>query len=163
MQPLAEHPALLNLPRFQGKSVKSLHYTDRITPMKPMTTRPRALPRRRRVYEVTKAGGKVNHSLVASGNAFVYWQYINGCDRQTYSRLEWEARLKGLGVWSIPVGLERSRDYIHQQRKANTRVATASSKTVSTPNSQRYRCREISSWSKAQEMLKEGHGYLDRD
>ena len=109
----------------------------------------------RSVSKVTKVGGNVNHSLVASGNAFVYWQYINGCDRQTYSSLESEARLKGLGVWSLPGGLERSWDYRHQQRKPNTRVATPSSKTVSTPNSQRYRCKEIGSWSKAQELMRQ--------
>ena len=117
----------------------------------------------RSVSEVTKVGINVNQSLVASGNAFVYWQYIDGCDRQTYSRLESEARLKGLGVWSTPGGLERPWDYRHQRRNPNTRVITPSSKTVSTPRSIRYRCREIGSWSKAQELLKQGHGYLDGD
>jgi len=117
----------------------------------------------RSVSEVTKVGINVNQSLIASGNAFVYWQYINGCDRQTYSRLESEARLKGLGVWSISGGLERPWDYRHQRRNPNSRVATPSSKTVSTPSSQRYRCREISSWSKAQELLRQGHSYLDGD
>ena len=117
----------------------------------------------RSVSEITKVGINVNQSLIASGNAFVYWQYIKGCDRQTYSRLESEARLKGLGVWSIPGGLERPWDYRHQRRSTNTGVATPSSKTVSTPSSIRYRCREIGSWSKAQELLKQGHSYLDGD
>jgi len=27
----------------------------------------------------------------------------------------------------------------------------------------RYRCSEIGSWSRAQELLKQGHAYLDRD
>lgn len=59
----------------------------------------------RSVSEVTKVDINLNQYLIASGNAFVYWQYIDGCDRQTYSRLESEARLKGLGVWSVPGGL----------------------------------------------------------
>ena len=37
-------------------------------------------------------------ALVQSGVAFVNWQYIEGCDRETYSRLENEARLKRLGT-----------------------------------------------------------------
>ena len=117
----------------------------------------------RSVSEVTKVDINVNQSLIASGNAFVYWQYIDGCDRQTYSRLESEARLKGLGVWSVPGGLERPWDYRHQRRITNYGVSTPSGKTVSTPSSKRYRCRDIGSWSKAQELLKQGHGYLDGD
>jgi len=35
---------------------------------------------------------------VQFGVAFVYWQYIEGFDRETYTRLENEARLKSLGV-----------------------------------------------------------------
>ena len=30
-------------------------------------------------------------------------------------------------------------------------------------NSSRYRCKQIGSWAKAQELLKQGHSYLDRD
>ena len=55
----------------------------------------------------TPAGVNVNQRLVARGAAFVYWAYIRGCDRQTYGRLETEARLKRLGVWAPPGGLER--------------------------------------------------------
>jgi hypothetical protein len=39
-----------------------------------------------------------NQALVQSGVAFVNWQYIEGCDLETYSRLENEARLKSLGI-----------------------------------------------------------------
>jgi endonuclease YncB( thermonuclease family) len=49
----------------------------------------------RSIAEITRGGRNINQALVASGAAFVYWQYIKGCDRQTYSRLETEARLKG--------------------------------------------------------------------
>jgi hypothetical protein len=47
--------------------------------------------------------------------AFVYWQYISGCDRQTYGRLENAARLKRLGVWSVNGGLTRPWDYRSNQ------------------------------------------------
>jgi len=49
----------------------------------------------RSIAEITRGGRNINQALVASGAAFVDWQYIKGCDRQTYNRLETEARLKG--------------------------------------------------------------------
>ena len=52
----------------------------------------------RSVAELFRGGRNLNQALVASGAAFVYWQDISGCDRNIYSRLETEARLKGKGV-----------------------------------------------------------------
>ena len=63
------------------------------------------------VAEVIKGTININQALVAAGAAFVYWQYIEGCDRETYSRLENEARLKSLGVWAVPGGIQRPWDY----------------------------------------------------
>jgi endonuclease YncB( thermonuclease family) len=54
----------------------------------------------RTVAEVLKGTTNINQALVQSGVAFVYWKYIEGCDRETYSRLENEARLKSLGTTS---------------------------------------------------------------
>ena len=65
----------------------------------------------RTVAEVIKGTININQALVAAGAAFVYWQYIEGCDRETYSRLENEARLKSLGVWAVPGGIQRPWDY----------------------------------------------------
>ena len=103
----------------------------------------------RTVAEVFRNGSNINQSLVVSGNAFVYWQYIKGCDRQTYSRLETYARLGGIGVWSVPDGIQRPWDY-RQSRQTNS-------------NGKRYRCKEIRSWSASQELLRQGRTYLDRD
>ena len=64
----------------------------------------------RLVAQLSRGGRNVNQALVASGAAFVYWQYIAGCDRQTYSRLETEARLQRLGVWSVSGGIPRPWD-----------------------------------------------------
>ena len=113
----------------------------------------------RTVGEVLKAGTNINQSLVGSGNAFVYWQYISGCDRQTYSRLENDARLKRLGVWSVPNGILRPWDY----RRNKKGGSSASSPGGSSSSSGKYRCKEIGSWDKAQALLKQGHTYLDRD
>ena len=61
----------------------------------------------RTVAEVFKGNTNINQKMVATGDAFIYWQYISGCDRQTYSRLENNARLNSLGVWSVGGGIQR--------------------------------------------------------
>ena len=113
----------------------------------------------RTVGEILKGSTNINEQHVASGNAFVYWQYISGCDRQTYSRLENDARLKRWGVWSVPNGIQRPWDY-RRNRKGGS---STSSSGVSSGSSGKYRCKEIGSWDKAQVLLKQGHTYLDRD
>ena len=65
----------------------------------------------RTVAEVFHNGNNINKFLVKSGDSFVYWQYIQGCDRQDYARLETTARLQGSGVWSVPGGIQRPWDY----------------------------------------------------
>ncbi|WP_254896181.1 thermonuclease family protein [Synechococcus sp. HK05] len=71
----------------------------------------------RSVAELSRNGRNLNQALVASGAAFVYWQYIQGCDRQTYSRLEKEARLKRMGIWGVSSGLTRPWDFRSNQKK----------------------------------------------
>jgi len=71
----------------------------------------------RSVAELSRGGRNLNQALVASGAAFVYWQYIQGCDRQTYSRLEKEARLKRMGIWGVSGGLTRPWDFRSNQKK----------------------------------------------
>ena len=116
----------------------------------------------RTVAEVLKGTININQALVATGAAFVYWQYIEGCDRETYSRLENEARLKSLGVWAVPGGIQRPWDY---RRGGKSSKAGANSSGAANPgqNSSRYRCKQIGSWARAQELLKQNHSYLDRD
>ena len=92
---------------------------------------------------------------MASGVAFVYWQYIAGCDRQTYGRLEAEARLKRLGVWGVNGGLTRPWNYRSNQRKPGS--------SSSAPASRHYTCKQIGSYAQAQLLLRQGHRYLDGD
>ena len=125
-----------------------------------VTIRTKATDRYGRTFgEVLKGSANINQSLVGSGNAFVYWQYIKGCDRQTYSRLENDARLKRLGVWSVNGGIQRPWDY----RSSRKGGSSASSSGSISAGSGKYRCKEIGSWDKAQVLLKQGHTYLDRD
>jgi hypothetical protein len=117
----------------------------------------------RSVAEVLKGGSNINQTLVRSGDAFVYWQYINGCDRQTYSRLENDARMKGTGVWSVPGGIQRPWDYRRGKRGGSTSSSSGGGASSTGTSSSKYRCGEISSWSRAQDLLQQGHTYLDRD
>ena len=124
-----------------------------------VTMRTKAIDRYgRTVGEVLKGSTNINQSLVGSGNAFVYWQYISGCDRKTYSLLENDARLKKLGVWSTPGGIQRPWDY-RRSRRGGSSASVGGGGT----SSGKYRCKEIGSWSKAQDLLRQGHSYLDRD
>jgi endonuclease YncB( thermonuclease family) len=113
----------------------------------------------RSVGEITLNGRNVNQALVSSGAAFVYWQYIQGCDRQTYSRLENEARLKAKGVWSVKNGITRPWDY----RAGRRSPAATTSNTPNSNQSKKYRCLDFKTYAQAQEALKQGHDYLDKD
>jgi endonuclease YncB( thermonuclease family) len=109
----------------------------------------------RSIAELSRGGRNLNQALVASGAAFVYWQYIQGCDRQTYSRLETEAQRKRLGVWGVSGRLLRPWDYRARQDKSNAQQ----------PGSlgSRYICSRVSSFEKAQVLLSQGHTHLDGD
>jgi len=117
----------------------------------------------RTVGEILKGSTNINQQRVASGNAFVYWQYISGCDRQTYSRLENDARLRKLGVWSVPGGIQRPWDYRRSRRGGSTSSSSGGGASSTGSGSGKFHCGEIRSWSKAQDLLKQGHNYLDRD
>jgi endonuclease YncB( thermonuclease family) len=84
----------------------------------------------RSVAEVFKGSTNINQYLVGSGNSFVYWQYISGCDRQTYSRLENDARLKGAGVWGVAGGIQRPWDY-RRSRKGGSSTSSGGGGTTS--------------------------------
>jgi len=114
----------------------------------------------RSVGEITRNGRNINQALVGSGAAFVYWQYIQGCDRQTYSRLENEARLKAAGVWSVKGGITRPWDYRSGRSGSSGSAANPSSQGSS---SRKYRCSDFKTAAEAQAALKQGHSYLDKD
>ncbi|WP_295536250.1 thermonuclease family protein [Synechococcus sp. UW140] len=117
----------------------------------------------RTVAEVLKGTTNINQAMVATGAAFVYWQYIEGCDRETYSRLENEARLKSLGVWAVPSGIQRPWDYRRGRKSGSGFNSQSNSASKPGYSGSRYRCKQIGNWAKAQELLKQGHSYLDGD
>ena len=108
----------------------------------------------RTVAELLNHRGNVNQLMVGAGQAFAYRRYLRECDAQKYLQLENEAQRQGTGVWSVgPSGITRPWDY--RRRRQNSASTSGSSR--------RYRCKDIGSWRQAQQLLAEGHRYLDRD
>jgi len=108
----------------------------------------------RTVAELHNHRGNVNKLMVEEGQAFAYRKYLRQCDAQKYLELEEEAKHQGLGVWSVgPSGITRPWDY----RSGRGGNGTNSS------NNRKYRCKDIGSWKRAQQLLSQGHSYLDGD
>ena len=108
----------------------------------------------RTVAELLNRRGNVNQLMVEAGQAFAYRRYLRQCDAQRYLQLEDEAKRQGLGIWSVePSGITRPWDY--------RRGRSSSSSSSGSPR--KYRCKDIGSWRQAQQLLAEGHRYLDGD
>ena len=108
----------------------------------------------RTVAELLNHRGNVNQLMVRDGQAFAYRRYLRQCDAQKYLQLEEEAKRQGLGIWSLgPSGITRPWDY--RQGRRNSASSSGSPR--------KYRCKDIGSWSRAQQPLEQGHRYLDRD
>ena len=108
----------------------------------------------RTVAELLNRRGNVNQLMVEAGQAFAYRRYLRQCASQRYLQLENEAQRQGTGVWSVgPSGITRPWDYRRGRR----------SSASSSGSSRRYRCKDIGSWRQAQQLLAEGHRYLDGD
>jgi endonuclease YncB( thermonuclease family) len=100
------------------------------------------------------SGVNINLALVEDGQAFAYRQYLSGCDAKAYLEAEARASRARQGVWQVKDGITRPWDFRRGRRLAVIPDGT-------TPGGRRYRCSEISSYAKAQELLRQGHSYLD--
>ena len=98
----------------------------------------------------------INLVLVEDGQAFAYRQYLSGCNAKEYLDAEYRASRRRYGVWQVEGGITRPWDFRRAHRSAVIPDGT-------TPGGRRYRCSEISSYAKAQELLRQGHSYLDGD
>ena len=108
----------------------------------------------RTVAELLNRRGNVNQLMVGAGQAFAYRRYLRQCDAGRYLQLENEAQRQGTGVWSVgPSGITRPWDYRRGRRNSSS----------SSGSSRKYRCKDIGSWSRAQQLLGQGHSYLDGD
>jgi len=61
----------------------------------------------RTMAEIWRGNTNLNVELVRQGDAFIYRQYLSGCDRNTYLSAERQAASARLGVWSVPGGITR--------------------------------------------------------
>ena len=96
----------------------------------------------------------INLALVEDGQAFAYRQYLSGCDAKEYLDAEYRASRRRYGVWQVEGGITRPWDF----RKGRSSAVIPDG---TTPGGRRYRCSEINSYAKAQELLRQGHSYLD--
>jgi len=100
------------------------------------------------------AGININLVLVEDGQAFAYRQYLGGCNAQEYLDAEHRASRRRFGLWQVPGGITRPWDFRRGRRSASIPDGT-------TAGGRRYRCMEIGSYARAQELLRQGHTYLD--
>ena len=107
----------------------------------------------RTVAEVT-SDINVNLVMVEDGQAFAYRRYLSGCDAKEYLDAEFRASRHRYGVWQVEGGITRPWDF----RRGRTAAVIPDG---TTPGGRRYRCKEIGSYARAQELLRQGHTYLD--
>jgi endonuclease YncB( thermonuclease family) len=96
----------------------------------------------------------INLAMVEDGQAFAYQQYLGGCDAKEYLDAEYRASRRRHGVWQVSGGITRPWDF---RRGSSSTVIPDGT----TPGGRRYRCNEIGSYARAQELLRQGHTYLD--
>jgi len=126
----------------------------------------------RSVAEVIGNKGTINLAMVHSGQAFVYHQYLGRCVRRAYLAAERQAQTQRLGVWAVPGGMTRPWDFRHGgagRRSAGMVPAAATSSALvrspqaAQPGGAKTSCKQIGSYARAQELLRQGHSYLDRN
>jgi endonuclease YncB( thermonuclease family) len=96
----------------------------------------------------------INLVLVEDGQAFAYRQYLGGCKAKEYLDAEFRASRRRFGVWQVEGGITRPWDF----RKGRSGALIPDG---TTPGGRRYSCKEIGSYTRAQELLRQGHTYLD--
>jgi endonuclease YncB( thermonuclease family) len=96
----------------------------------------------------------INLALVEDGQAFAYRQYLSDCNAREYLDAEYRASRHRYGVWQVEGGITRPWEFRKSRRAAVIPDGT-------TPDGRRYSCKEIGSYARAQELLRQGHTYLD--
>jgi endonuclease YncB( thermonuclease family) len=119
-------------------------------------------------HTVAEVIGEVNLNLamVEDGQAFAYRQYLSQCNDQEYLDAEFRASHSRYGVWRTPGGITRPWEFRRARRTGGSSRAVSSgvAPAGTAPAGmagQRYRCKQIGSFAKAQELLRQGHTYLD--
>lgn len=127
----------------------------------------------RTVAEVfTPNGANAGLTLVQQGNAFAYRQYLKLCDEWAYLDREKLAERYRVGLWRVEGGIQRPWDFRAARRGRQSQPVARPQRPVNltiinggaSPSSGRlWYCRNVVSWERAQQLLREGHTYLDGD
>ena len=79
----------------------------------------------------------------------------------TYLAAEASAQRERRGVWSVPGGITRPWDFRHGPVARGIGATTAPA--APSGSGHRHTCRQIRSYARAQELLRQGHAYLDKN
>jgi endonuclease YncB( thermonuclease family) len=138
-----------------GAQARSYLHT-RLRPGSTVTLQPQTVDRYGRTVAEVIGDVNINLALVEDGQAFAYRKYLGQCEAKAYLDAEERASRRRYGVWQVPEGITRPWDF---------RLGKASAPSVgdsaSVTRGRRYRCSEIASYGRAQELLRQGHRYLD--
>ena len=129
---------------------------ERLPVGSPVTLRVQTIDRYGRSVAEVISEINVGLAMVEEGQAFAYRQYLRNCDRKAYLDAELRARTEGMGFWKVPGGITRPWDFRRSRHAGPIHDGN-------TPDGVRYRCAEIGLYSRAQELLRQGHSYLDAD
>lgn len=121
-----------------------------------VTLRPQTMDRFGRTVAEVIGEVNLNLALVEDGMAFAYRRYLGQCDAREYLDAEFRASRSRYGVWRVPGGITRPWDF----RRGRTSGQSGSS-SMAIPGGRMVRCGEIGSFARAQELLRQGHTYLD--
>jgi endonuclease YncB( thermonuclease family) len=119
-----------------------------------VTIEPHTIDRYGRTVAEVISDLNINLVMVEDGQAFAYRRYLGGCDAKEYLQAEYRASRLRYGVWQLEGGITRPWDF---RRSRSTAVIPDGT----TPDGRRYRCAQIGSYALAQELLRQGHSYLD--
>lgn len=131
-----------------------------------VTLRPQTIDKYgRTVAEVFRDGQNVNLAMVSSGAAFAYRKYLAACDGSAYLGAEAAAQRQRVGVWAVPGGIQRPWDWRHGTRGPGQAASPSAAPSAAAGgySGQKLTCRQIGSFARAQELLKQGHTYLDKN
>ncbi len=121
-----------------------------------MTLRTQTVDRFGRTVAEVIAGTNLNLAMVEDGQAFAYRRFLGQCEAQAYLDAEARASRRRSGVWQVPGGITRPWEFRRSRPSARS---VGDPGTI--PGGRRYRRNEIGSYARAQELLRQGHGYLD--
>ena len=119
-----------------------------------VTLQPKSIDRYGRTVAEVISDININLVMVEDGQAFAYRRYLAACDASEYLEAEFRASRHRYGVWQVEGGITRPWDFRRGPGAALIPDGT-------TPGGHRYRCRELGSHARAQQLLRQGHTYLD--